>query len=253
MPSGRPAGSSRTASVGIATMTTFDRSLTGDWSPVPVAAAVARADKESDGLAQSPAGDPSSAPTGSDRRTSSARMRAAGGPPQSGPYQNSMTDEQYHLPLMSRHMPRVYGTEPSQPGGITSGQRPAPSRFEKSTCTPAAEMSTSVIDVVIGQVARSKGEFRIVELVRSNAGGGGGAGVGSGAGGAGGSGGGGAGVEDLRCSVWVPRTGPKQVVTRHTGTSARRRSAWRLPTPRGRNWPLTLPVPSPSGPPSSGS
>src|SRR5262249_33107481 len=63
---------------------------------------------------------------------------------------------------MFNTMPSVYCSGPSQPGGTTSGHRPAPSFFEKSTRTPSARMSTSVIEVVIGQRARSRGELRIV-------------------------------------------------------------------------------------------
>ena len=62
-----------------------------------------------------------------------------------------MTAEQYHCPLMLRHMPSVYSSGPVNPGGMTSGQRPGPSRFEKSTSTPSDARLMLVIWVVIGQ------------------------------------------------------------------------------------------------------
>src|SRR5437868_6640254 len=63
-------------------------------------------------------------------------------------------------------MPSVYCSEPSQPGGVTSGQRPGPALFEKSTCTPLERISIPLIDVVIGQRPMSRGELRIVARAR---------------------------------------------------------------------------------------
>src|SRR5712692_2420670 len=59
-------------------------------------------------------------------------------------------------------MPSVYCNGPSKPGGVKSGQRPGPFFFENSTRTPLDCRSTDVIAVVIGQRARSLGEFWIV-------------------------------------------------------------------------------------------
>src|SRR5437762_5029132 len=87
-------------------------------------------------------------------------------------------------------MPSVYWSGPLKPGGMTSGQRPGPACFENSTWTPFDRMSTTLIAVVTGQRARSRGELRIVARPRltmsaelAGAFGGGGAGVGSGGGG----------------------------------------------------------------------
>src|SRR6185436_13510750 len=66
-------------------------------------------------------------------------------------------------------MPSVYCSGPSQPGGVMSGQRPGPLFFEKSMRTPWDRMSIAVIAVVIGQRARSLGEFRIVARLRLTA------------------------------------------------------------------------------------
>src|SRR5262249_5330635 len=123
-----------------------------------------------------------------------------------------MVAEQYQWPLTFRHMPSVYCSGPSHPGGRTSGQRPGPSFFQNSTWTPAAFMSSSVMVVVIGQLARSNGEFNSVESVRSKAAGGGGGGGDGGCGVGVGSGGGAGACADVRCSSSVPCTGPKQVV-----------------------------------------
>src|SRR5258708_3526840 len=59
-------------------------------------------------------------------------------------------------------MPSVYCRVPSHPGGVMSGQRPGPLLFENSTRTPLDRMSIDVMAVVIGQRARSLGEFKIV-------------------------------------------------------------------------------------------
>src|SRR3979409_1730523 len=62
---------------------------------------------------------------------------------------------------MLSSMPRVHCSGPSQPGGVMSGHRPGPFFFENSTRTPRDWRSIDVIAVVIGQRARSLGEFRI--------------------------------------------------------------------------------------------
>src|SRR5205809_1901291 len=66
-------------------------------------------------------------------------------------------------------MPSVYWSGPSQPGGVMAGHRPGPLRFENSACTPLDRMSSAVMAVVIGQRARSLGEFRIVARLRLTA------------------------------------------------------------------------------------
>src|SRR5712691_437623 len=91
-------------------------------------------------------------------------------------------------------IPSVYWSGPLQPGGVWSGQRPGPSRFENSTWTPFDRKSIRVMLVVTGQRARSLGEFRMVadaRLIMSAATGvpglGPGPGVGVGVGGGGGT------------------------------------------------------------------
>src|SRR5438046_5507153 len=82
-------------------------------------------------------------------------------------------------------MPSVYWSPPSQPGGTTSGQRPGPSFFEKSTAIPPAVIVTDRIAEVIGQLATFAGELRIVAFdsgIMSLACGGFGVGVGVGVG-----------------------------------------------------------------------
>src|SRR5262245_63845986 len=92
---------------------------------------------------------------------------------------------------MFRHMPSVYCSGPDQPGGVTSGQRPGPSFFENCTAMPLDRMLSSVIVVVIGQLARSRGELRITACPMSMPSGpNDGGGVGGGGVGAGGVGGG---------------------------------------------------------------
>src|SRR5262249_52871950 len=59
-------------------------------------------------------------------------------------------------------MPSVYCSGPSHPGGTTSGHRPGPSFFEKSTPMPLAVMCTARIPDVIGQFARFCGEFLMI-------------------------------------------------------------------------------------------
>src|SRR5215469_7988652 len=76
-----------------------------------------------------------------------------------------MTAEQYHWLVMFRHMPSVYSSGPVKPGGTTSGQRPGPSRFEKSASTPADVMLRFVMVVVIGQFCKPTGELSTIELV----------------------------------------------------------------------------------------
>src|SRR5579863_9300778 len=83
----------------------------------------------------------------------------------SSPFQNSITAEQYHCPLMFRHMPSVYSSGPLKPGGMTSGQRPGPSRFEKRTSTPFGVRFRLVICVVIGQFWSPTGELSTIALV----------------------------------------------------------------------------------------
>src|SRR5690348_16200776 len=118
-------------------------------------------------------------------------MRTCDGAPplRSRPYQYSTMVDTYQRPPMFNAMPSVYCRGPSHPGGVTSGQRPAPWRFENSTWNPPELISIESIVVVIGQLAKSLGEFRSVAWWRSMPSLGP-AGVGSGAGG----GGAGAGV-----------------------------------------------------------
>jgi len=70
-----------------------------------------------------------------------------------------MTAEQSHWPLMFRHIPSVYSSGPSHPGGVTSGQRPAPSFFENCTEIPSPRKLTDVIAVDTFHDARSDGEL----------------------------------------------------------------------------------------------
>src|SRR5437899_1749228 len=80
-------------------------------------------------------------------------------------------------------MPSVYCSGPSQPGGTTSGQRPGPSFFEKSTAMPLDVICTARIAEVIGQLASVAGELRMIALesgIMSAAGAGVGVGVGVG-------------------------------------------------------------------------
>src|SRR5436190_24204119 len=63
-------------------------------------------------------------------------------------------------------MPSVYCSGPSHPGGVMSGHRPGPLRFENSAWTPLDRISSEVMAVVIGQRARSLGEFRIMARLR---------------------------------------------------------------------------------------
>src|SRR5262245_40641701 len=77
-----------------------------------------------------------------------------------------MQPDAYHRPLMFRTIHSVYCIGPSHPGGVTSGQRPGPSFFVKSTRTPPWPRSSSVIVAVAGQFATSAGEFMIVARPR---------------------------------------------------------------------------------------
>src|SRR5438105_12817606 len=75
-------------------------------------------------------------------------------------------------------IPSVYCSGPSQPGGVKSGQRPAPSCLENSTWTPLGRSSRTLMVVVIGQLPRSRGELRIITWLIPSLAGAGGTGVG---------------------------------------------------------------------------
>src|SRR5215471_14610632 len=66
-----------------------------------------------------------------------------------------------HWPPMFIMIQSEYWIGPSQPGGVTSGQRFGPSFLSNVTATPSPRISSSVIFVVTGQLAMSGGELKI--------------------------------------------------------------------------------------------
>ena len=87
------------------------------------------------------------------------RPNCDGGPPwRPRPYQYSTPPDVYQRPLMFSTIHSVYWIGPSQPGGVTSGQRQGPSFFEKSTNAPSLRRSSVVMSVVTGQLATSAGD-----------------------------------------------------------------------------------------------
>src|SRR6185503_14100080 len=60
-------------------------------------------------------------------------------------------------------IPSEYCSGPFQPGGVQSGQRPAPLCFENSTWMPFAAMSTTLSAVVIGQLPYAGASLMIIE------------------------------------------------------------------------------------------